>query len=69
MPAVRCVLAANQGDSESLTLKMKAICFSETSVLKRTTRRCHVPEDSILCSYRHQNLKSYIALTGWALLR
>jgi hypothetical protein len=36
--------------------------------LTRATRR-NVPEDGILHSRRHENLKSYIALTGWALQR
>jgi hypothetical protein len=26
-----------------------------------------IPEDDILHSYRRENLRSYIALTGWAL--
>jgi N-acetylmuramoyl-L-alanine amidase len=29
----------------------------------------YIPEDDILHSHRRENLKSYIALTGWALLR
>jgi hypothetical protein len=29
----------------------------------------HIPEDAILHSHLRENLKSYIALTGWALLR
>jgi hypothetical protein len=32
------------------------------------TRR-NIPEDGILHSHRRENLKYYIALTGWALLR
>jgi hypothetical protein len=31
------------------------------------TTRCSIPEDGILHSHRRENLKSYIALTGWAL--
>jgi hypothetical protein len=27
----------------------------------------YTPEDDILHSYRRENLKSYIALTGWTL--
>jgi hypothetical protein len=27
----------------------------------------YIPEDGILHSHRHENLKSYIALTGWTL--
>jgi hypothetical protein len=39
---------------------------SETSVIIRTTQR-HIPEDGIFHSHRRENLKSYIALTGWGL--
>jgi hypothetical protein len=39
---------------------------SETLVLTRATRR-NIPEDAILHIHRLENLKSYIALTGWAL--
>jgi hypothetical protein len=28
---------------------------------------CFISEDDILHSHRRENLKSYIALTGWAL--
>jgi hypothetical protein len=28
---------------------------------------CYIPVDGILHSHRHENLKSYIALTVWAL--
>jgi hypothetical protein len=27
----------------------------------------YIPEDDILHTHGHENLKSYIALTGWAL--
>jgi hypothetical protein len=40
--------------------------FSEM-VLTRATR-CHIPEDGILHNHRHENIKSDIALTGWALV-
>jgi hypothetical protein len=41
------------------TMKMEAICSSETSVdFQRTTRR-HTPEDSTLHYHRCENLKSY----------
>jgi hypothetical protein len=39
---------------------------AETSFLKRETRR-RIPEDHILHSHRHENLKSYLSLTGSAL--
>jgi hypothetical protein len=48
-----------------VTLMLEAIRCSETSVLKRATQRS-ISKGGILHSYRHENLKSYIALTGWA---
>jgi hypothetical protein len=36
------------------------------SFLKRATRR-NIPEDGILHIPRRENLKSYIAITGWTL--
>jgi hypothetical protein len=48
-----------------VTLMMYALSSSETSVLTRVTRR-NIPEDAILHSHIRENLKSYIALTGWA---
>jgi hypothetical protein len=42
-----------------VTLIMKAIRSSETSVLTRAAQH-NIPEDSILYSHRHENLKSYI---------
>jgi hypothetical protein len=47
---------------------MEATRSSETSVLTRATQR-HIPEDDILHSHCRENLKSYIALTGWSLKR
>jgi hypothetical protein len=49
-----------------INLIMEALSSSETSVLTRATLR-NIPEDCILHSDRRENLKSYIALTGWAL--
>jgi hypothetical protein len=51
-----------------VTLVKEALSSSETSVLTRPTRH-NIPEDDILHSHRHENLKSYIALTGWPLKR
>jgi hypothetical protein len=46
-----------------VTLTMEALSSSETPVLTRATRRI-IPQDDILHGHRHENLKSYIALTG-----
>jgi hypothetical protein len=63
----RLLVTANVPSSPILvTLMMEALRSSETSVLTRATR-FKIPEDDILHSHRHENLKSYIALTGWAL--
>jgi hypothetical protein len=47
-----------------VTLMKEALGSSETSILTRATRR-NFTEDDILHSHRRENLKSYIALTGW----
>jgi hypothetical protein len=47
-------------------LMMEVMCSSETSVVTRATRR-HISENGIDLSHRLENLKSYIALTGWTL--
>jgi hypothetical protein len=49
-----------------VTLMKEAAGSSEMSVLTRAIRR-NIPEDTILHSHRPENLKSYIALTGWTL--
>jgi hypothetical protein len=41
------------------TLKMEAICSSETSVATQQTTRRHIPEDDTLHKHRCENLKSY----------
>jgi hypothetical protein len=43
----------------SSTLKMEAICSSETSVATQQTTRHHIPEDDTLHSHCCENLKSY----------
>jgi hypothetical protein len=49
----------------SSTLKMKAICSSETPVdTQRTTRR-YIPEDGTLHNHRCENLKSYMISFLW----
>jgi hypothetical protein len=49
-----------------VTLMMECLHSSVTLVLKGATRH-NIPEDDILHSHRRENLKSYIALTAWAL--
>jgi hypothetical protein len=49
-----------------LSLMIEATVSYQKSIFTRTTR-CNVQEDDILHSHRRENLKSYIALTGWAL--
>jgi hypothetical protein len=44
----------------------EALSSSEASVLIRATRR-NILEDGILHGDCRENLKSYIALTGWTL--
>jgi hypothetical protein len=40
---------------------------SNRRTLRRNTTRRNIPEDTILHSHLRENLKSYIALTGWTL--
>jgi hypothetical protein len=44
----------------------EGLSASKTSVLTRATRR-NFPEEASLHTHRRENLKSYIALTGWTL--
>jgi hypothetical protein len=49
-----------------VTLMMQVLSSSETSDVTGATRR-NIPEDGILHNESRENLKSYIALTGWPL--
>jgi hypothetical protein len=64
----RLLVTANVVPSSPIlvTMMMEALSYSETSVLTRATGR-NIPEDDILHSHHRENLKSYIALTGWTL--
>jgi hypothetical protein len=64
----RLLVTANVVPSSPIlvTLMMEALRSSETSVLARATR-LNIPKDDILRSHRHENVKSYIALSGWTL--
>jgi hypothetical protein len=64
---LRLLVTANVPSSPILVpLMMEVIRSSETSVL--TTATWHnIPEDDIHHSHHCENLKSYIALTSWAL--
>jgi hypothetical protein len=67
--SVRRLLVTNNVVPRSpilVTLIMEEPRYSATSVLTRDTRR-NIPEDNILHSHRSENLKFYIALTGWTL--
>jgi hypothetical protein len=66
---LRLLVTANVVPSAPILCKliMKAIRPSESSVLRATRR--HIPEDDILHSHRRENVKSYIALSCWALYR
>jgi hypothetical protein len=55
-PACLLVLA----EIISSTLKMEAICSSETSVATQQTARRHIPEDDTVHNHRCENLKSYM---------
>jgi hypothetical protein len=49
-------------------LKMEAICSSETSVHTRSTR-CHIPGDGLLHSHHRDNLKSYMIISSFIMVR
>jgi hypothetical protein len=65
---LQLLVAANVVPSSPIrvTLMMEAVRSSEMSVLTRATWR-NIAEDDILHGHRPENLKSYIAITGWAL--
>jgi hypothetical protein len=52
-------------------IRMTRICELRTTLAVtsdlHTLQRNNIPEDGIIHSHRRENLKSYIALTGWSL--
>jgi hypothetical protein len=64
----RFLVMTNVGPSSPILVNLmkEALRSWETSVLTKATWR-NIPEDAILHSHRRENLKSYIALTGWTL--
>jgi hypothetical protein len=60
------MLGLNTMSERKQILMKEEICSSETSVLT-TAIQYNILEDAILHSHNRENLKSYIALTGWTL--
>jgi hypothetical protein len=62
-------LLAGFAEMFSSTLKMEAICSSETSVSSQQTTRRHIPEDDTLHNHRCENLKSYKLAMGYSIAK
>jgi hypothetical protein len=62
---VATCLLAGFAEIISSTLKMEAICSSETSFAPQQTTRCHIPEDDTLYNHRCGNLISHKALLNY----
>jgi hypothetical protein len=65
---LRLLVTANVfPSSQSLAALMIDVIPASIILVPRKATRRHIPEDDILHSLRRENLKSYIALTGWTL--
>jgi hypothetical protein len=60
------LLGAADRHCGTLAFSTDLLSEDETSVLTTVTPP-HIPEDGILHTHRHDNLKGYVALTGWDL--
>jgi hypothetical protein len=53
--------------TSSWMLRRVAHVRTDVSEERTKAKRRNIPENGILHSHRRENLKSYIALTGWTL--
>jgi predicted hotdog family 3-hydroxylacyl-ACP dehydratase len=60
------VTASVVPSSPILVTLMKEAIRSSGNVVFYKGRKAHIPEDGILHGHRRENLKSYLALTSWA---
>jgi hypothetical protein len=61
---IRVKLIVNLG---AMLLQLLATDNVHSSTILTTATRRNIPEYGIIHTHRRENLKSYIALTGWAL--
>jgi hypothetical protein len=65
---IRVRIIGELGTTLAVTSKRSTMRSNTMSVLTRPTW-VNIQEDGILHSHRHESLKSYIALTSWAMKR
>lgn len=53
------LLNLKKTDSEKYCFTERGATYSSSNFNSHQTARCHMPHDSVLRSYRHENLKSY----------
>jgi hypothetical protein len=62
------ILRSHRSKTSNLTFhELAGLCSGDVMSPVRYELGFYIPEDGILHSHRHEDLKSYIALTGWAL--